>query len=218
MLTRRGFLIGAGAMVTGAFVKKATAFSRTAGEPLILPLAKRPAETLYIYQQDCEGWSYDEDDEEGGAPLYRYGKWRVSLGPNQPFAPPPPTWREHLRSKGHRLDTEEDVERILAEKSLTPEELDSPLDDFGWEDMWDNFNGPQAKAHHLLKGLDLGSPDSKLRQAGEIIFEEFGGAPGNSYTWVELKDDLTVSLLQARLIELGLPINVKVGGLLGDSA
>ena len=56
---------------------------------------------------------------------------------------------------------------------------------------------------------------SALRQAGQIIFEGFGGAPGNSYTWVELQDDLTVSLLQARLIELNLPINVAVGGPLG---
>jgi hypothetical protein len=215
MFTRRGFLIGAGTMVTGAFVKKATAFSRKAGEPLILPLAKRPAETLYIYEQDSEGW---RDYEYGEAPYFRCGKWRVSLGPNQPFAPPPPTWREHLRSLGHRLDTVADVERILAEKSLTPEELDSRLDGFGWEDTWDNFNGPQAKAYHLLKGLDLGSDDSELRQAGEIIFEGCGGAPGNTYTWVELKDDLTASLLQARLIELGLPINVKVAGLLRDSA
>ena len=37
------------------------------------------------------------------------------------------------------------------------------------------------------------------------------GSPGNSYTWVELQNDLTVSLLQARLIELNLPINVVVG-------
>jgi hypothetical protein len=215
MLTRRGILIGAGAVVTGAFVKKATAFSRTTGEPLILPRGKRPAETLYIYEQDCEGW---RDHEYGEAPYYRCGKWRVSCGPNQPFAPPPPTWREHLRSLGHRLDTVADVKRVLAEESLTPEELDSPLDGFGWEDMWDNFNGPQAKAYHLLKGLDLGSHDSELRQAGEVIFEGSGGAPGNTYTWVELKDDLTASLLQARLIELGLPINVKVGGPLGLSA
>ena len=63
----------------------------------------------------------------------------------------------------------------------------------------------------MLKKLDLGSPNSKLKQAGQIIFEEFGGAPGNSYTWVELKDDLTVSLLQGRLIELDLPIQVAVG-------
>ena len=88
-----------------------------------------------------------------------------------------------------------------------------------WEDRWDNFAGPQAQAFHLLKKLDLGSaPDSKLKQAGQIIFEEFGDSPGNSYTWVELKDDLTVSLLQARLVELNLPINVKIAGLLGDSA
>jgi hypothetical protein len=66
--------------------------------------------------------------------------------------------------------------------------------------------------------VDLGPLDSTLRQAGEVIFEEFGGAPGNSYTWVELKDDLTVSLLQARLVELNLPINVKIAGSLRDSA
>jgi hypothetical protein len=208
MFDRRHFLIGAGAVMTSAFVKKATAFSRKAGEPLILPLAKRPAETLYIYQQDCEGWSYDED---GGAPFYRDGKWRVSLGPDQPFAPPPPTWREHLRGLGHRLETSEDIARVCAQESLEQEELDKRLNGFGWEDAWDNFTGPQAKAFHLLKKLDLGAADSKLSQAGEIIFEEFGGAPGNSYTWVELKDDLTVSLLQARLIELNVSINVAVG-------
>ena len=63
-----------------------------------------------------------------------------------------------------------------------------------------------------------GAADSKLRRAGETIFEEFGGAPGNSYTWVELKDDLTSSLLQACLIELGLPIDVNVGGAPGSAA
>jgi hypothetical protein len=67
---------------------------------------------------------------------------------------------------------------------------------------------PQAKAFHLLKGLDLGHSGSALRQAGQIIFQEFGGSPGNS---VELNDDLTVSLLQARLIELNLPISVEIG-------
>jgi hypothetical protein len=104
-----------------------------------------------------------------------------------------------------------DRSRVCAQESLEPEELDKRLNGFGSEDMWDNVNGPQAKAFHLLKQLDLGASDSKLSQAGEIIFEEFGGAPGNSYKWAELKDDLTVSLLQARLIELNLPINVAVG-------
>jgi hypothetical protein len=101
-----------------------------------------------------------------------------------------------------------DRSRVCAQEGLEPEELDKRLSGFGWEDLWDNFSGPQAKAFHLLKQLDLGASDSKLRHSGEIIFQEFGGRPGLNYTSVDLKDDLTVSLLQARLIELNLPINV----------
>ena len=169
MVTKTRILIGAGAILTAHFWPKATAFSRTADQPLILAARQKTlGNTLYRYEQDSEGW---RDYEYGEAPYFRCGKWRVSLGPNQPFAPPPPTWRQHLRGLGHRIDTDEDVQCILAEMSLTPEELDSPLDGFGWEDMWDNFNGPQAKAYHLLKGFDLGSDELELKQAGEVIFE-----------------------------------------------
>jgi hypothetical protein len=192
MLNRRGFLIGAGGLLTAAFVRKATAFSRKVGEPLVLPVARKPEETLYVWV-DYDG----------------YGKWRVSLGPNQLEAPPPPTRREHLRSLGHRLESEADIERICIQEGLEPRDLDAPVDGFWWQDEWDNFTGPAAKAFHLLEKLDLGGPDSKLRQAGHIIFQ-VGGAPRFLYHWAELKDDLTVSLLQARLIELNLPINVKI--------
>ena len=196
MLDRRHFLIGAGALLTASFVNRAKAFSRKSGKPLVLPPARKPEETLYVYRQEME--------------RLRRGMAGVA-GPDQPFAPPPPTWREHLRSLGHPLETDDETERVCREHDLPLEELDVRLNGFGWEDRWDNFTGPQAKAHHLLKDLDLGSAGSALRQAGQIIFEEFGGSPGNSYTWVELRDDLTVSLLQARLIELNLPINVAVG-------
>jgi hypothetical protein len=195
MLDRRHFLIGAGALLTASFVNRAKAFSRRCGTPLVLSPDRKPEETLYVYRQESD---YG-------------GEWRVSLGPDQPFAPPPPRWREHLRALGQPLDTDDEIERACREHHLLKGELDVRLNGFGWEDSWDNFTGPQAKAHHLLKGLDLGGSGSALRQAGQIIFEEFGGSPGNSYTWVELRDDLTVSLLQARLIELNLPINVAVG-------
>ena len=49
------------------------------------------------------------------------------------------------------------------------DDLDTRLNSFGWEDRWDNFAGPQAKAFHLLKGLDLGHSGSALRQAGQIV-------------------------------------------------
>ena len=52
MFDRRRFLIGAGALLTASFVRRASAFSRKAGEPLILSPARKPEETLYVYPQE----------------------------------------------------------------------------------------------------------------------------------------------------------------------
>jgi hypothetical protein len=195
MFDRRQFLIGAaGSLLTAAFVRKAKVFSLRNDEPLLTPPVRRAEETLFIN-------SGFRDD----------ASWRLSLGPIDVEAPPPPTWREHLASLGVPLVTEDDVRRACDARGMEPEELDARVEGFSWEDGWDNFTGPQASAFHLLKSIGLGPADSPLRREGEIDFEEFGGAPGNSYTWVELRDDLTASLLQARLIELGFPIKVAVG-------
>jgi hypothetical protein len=146
----------------------------------------KPEETLYVYRQHWKDYEANHYDAE----------WRVSLGPDQPFAPPPPTWREHLCSLGHRLETNDDIKRVCIQMGVEPEDLDKRLNGFGWQDEGDNFTGPQAKAFHLLKKLDLGAGDSTPRRADEIIFGEFGRSR-NSYTRVELKGDLTVSLLPA---------------------
>jgi hypothetical protein len=78
MIDRQHFLIGAGALLTASFVRRASAFSQKVGELLILPSARHPEETLYVYLQD---YAFDENDE-----VAEYdAKWRVSLGPDQPF-------------------------------------------------------------------------------------------------------------------------------------
>jgi hypothetical protein len=106
MLDRRYFLIGVGSLLTATFVRKATAFSRKASEPLILPLGRKAEETLYIHEnppgsyRDYGDYDHDGDDYDADGAYYNVGKWRVSLGPDQPIAPPPPTWREYLRSRG----------------------------------------------------------------------------------------------------------------------
>jgi hypothetical protein len=144
MLDRRHFLIGAGGLLTAAFVRKATAFSKGAGKPLVLPPARAPEQTLYIYD--------DEDWNESA-----YAKWRVTLGEDDPVPPPAPTWREYFLSLGRQLDTDYEIERVCVEHDLPPEELDAKVDGYWWQDRWDHFTGPQAKAYHLLKSLDLGS-------------------------------------------------------------
>ena len=192
MFDRRQFLIGAaGGLLTTAFVRKAKVFSLRNYEPLLTPPVHKAEETLFI-----------------NSGFREHAKWRLSIDVE---APPPPTWREHLASLGVPVATEEDVRRACGARGMEPEELDTRVNGFSWEDGWDNFTGPQASAFHLLKSIDLGPADSPLRREGDILFEEFGGGPGNGYTWVELGDDLTASLLQQRLIELDMPIDIAVG-------
>ena len=105
MLSRRSFLIGTGGLLTASFVRKATAFSQRAVRPFLLPPARKPEETLYVYRQDWKDYGADDYGDNEYEDNDYDAKWRVSLGPNQPFAPPVPTWREHLRSLGHSLDT-----------------------------------------------------------------------------------------------------------------
>jgi hypothetical protein len=38
-----------------------------------------------------------------------------------------------------------------------------------------------------------------------------GAHPGDSSFWVDAKDELSLSLLQARLIDLGIPIRIAQG-------
>ena len=214
MLDRRRFLVGAGGLLTAAFVRNATAFFRDTRQPLILPPAKPSEETLHIYEVGSDESPYgldfyDCDEEAGELP---YPKWRVTLGPDDPLPPPTPTWSEHLRELGYRLETSDEIKRVCVERGLSPEQLRAEVNGYWWQDRWDNFVGPQARAFHLLRELQVGAPhDTRFRQAGELVFDELGGGPSNVYTSVHLKDDVTVSLLQARLIELTLPIKVTVG-------
>jgi len=47
----------------------------------------------------------------------------------------------------------------------------------------------------------------------EGLLTDWGGHPGSSERWVDLRDDLSVSILQARLIERDLPIKLVLGSL-----
>ena len=163
MLDRRSFLIGAGALLTASFVTKATAFSRDTGKPLVLPPARASEQTLYIYNE--QDWNESES-----------AKWRVTLGEDNPIPPPTPTWREHLLRLGRRLDTDYEIKRVCVEHDLLPEKLDAKVDGYWWQDRWDHFTGPQAKAYHLLKNLDLGgSPGSRSQAGGRNDFRPAWG-------------------------------------------
>jgi len=100
---------------------------------------------------------------------------------------------------------------------LTPEELEYEIDGSDWADAWECSESPQARAYSLLKELNLGcSMDQEGKKEGRVEFIEGGWHPGSSECWVELRNDLTVSLLQAHIIERDLPIKITFDEAGGD--
>ncbi len=187
MLSRRGFLIGAGGLLTAAFVKDAGAFFRQTKQPL-LATPPQVAETLCWY-------------DNGDGLLLTLGDYVD--------CPPPPTWREFFTSKGIRHRTEQQVCRIWDNHGIGPEDYDEPVDEYYWETLFDTEFGPCAKAYRLLRRLDLGP----ALQSGSQAHLEFnkGDVGDEDRLWVSASDQLALSLLQARLIDLRLPIGIAKG-------
>ena len=189
MLSRRGFLIGAGGLLTAAFVKDAEAFVGRTGQPLLASPAQ-VAETICWYDGGEQGY------------LLTIGQWT--------FCPPPPTWREFFISEGIAHEAEPEHSSIWEEHGIEPGDYDDEVDGFFWETRFDLETGPCARAYRLLKKLDLGP---KLRRgSGEphLIFCN-GDVSNDDSLWVDAKDELAISLLQARLIDLRIPIRIVEG-------
>jgi hypothetical protein len=88
------------------------------------------------------------------------------------------------------------------------------MDEHTWETYWEHDGSPQARAYKLLKELQLDcDPNARGRKVGDIAFTDWGGHPGSSERWVDVKDDLTASILQARLVERDLPIKLVMATL-----
>jgi hypothetical protein len=183
--SRRGFLIGAGALLTTAFVKDARSFIHRNNQPM-LSSPSQVVETMYWHEIPDEGY-------------------QLTLGPWS-LAPPPPTWRKFFVSEGipHRTDSE--IEKICSSRFIEPGDFDKPMSVRYWEDWFEIVGGPLARAYHLLQKIDLGP--ERGSEPGPLLEFNIGSHPGDSTHYVNAKDMLSLSLLQARLIDLGMPIKV----------
>jgi hypothetical protein len=186
--SRRGFLIGAGAVLTTAFVKDARSFIHRTSQPL-LASPSQVVETMYWHEIPDEGYQLT------------LGAWSVT--------PPLPTWREFFVSEGIPHRTDEEVEKICSSRCIEPGDFDKPVQRRYWEDWFDITGGPLARAYHLLQRIDLGPERDSGR--GPLLEFNVGSHPGDSTHYVNAKDMLSLSLLQARLIDLKLPIKVVEG-------
>jgi hypothetical protein len=205
--SRRGFLIGAGSLLTAAFAKDARSFVRRNSRPLLASPAQI-VQTLHFYpsaelasvgEVAQPGWFGCADDQ---GCLLTLGRWELE-------PPPAPTWREFLVGEGFALETEADAEYVYSIHGIEPDEYDKRVWDWYWFDRWMLEDGPFAKAFRLLRGIDVG-PDVNSALALQLQFHQ-GAHPGDNSCWVNATDKLSLSLLQARLIDLNIAIKIVAG-------
>jgi len=189
MLSRRGFLIGTGGLLTAAFATDARSFIRRTGQPLLAPPTE-VAETMYWYENGEQGY------------LLTIGPWD--------FCPPPPTWRAFFTEEGIAYATEPEMNAIWEKHGVGPEGYDDLVGGWFWETRFDLETGPCAKAYRLMKKLDLGPKLIHGSDEPHLVFCD-GDIANDDSRWVDARDQLTLSLLQARLIDLKLPIRIVEG-------
>ena len=197
-MNRRSFLIRSagtiGALLTTQFLKEAQWLIANEEKPLLILPKESGIQTLYAAESE--------------------GKFALFLGskPNE-YIDPQFTWEEFGNTAwGHsEVDTIEYLMESLGLcKCQAEERLHERADDSEVFDWWLRHQSPNALAFNHLEGLDLGPEFGRGGiTAGGIRFID-GFHPGNETLWVEVPDLLSISLLQARLSELGQGIKLEV--------
>ena len=184
--TRRTFLSHLAAAFGAATIPDLRARIEDRGKPILLT-APQPQQSLYVYEDGLItlGSLEDYDDD------YR------------------PTWRELLQAEGVQIHDTAELLREVNDRSMDPEELDQRISDVCWPMAEALTWNPTARAHRMLKKWKVGASwRGRDGRAGKLSFHEGDNHPGSNDFWVNVEDDLSVSLLQARLIELRVPAQV----------
>jgi hypothetical protein len=198
-MDRRSFLINSarafGAALTLNFISRVEHFVQSKNSPLLL----KP--------DNHEKILFAIDDDIGGYQMY-LGKHPLD------DHVPDINWRDLIID--HWGWSEKDGINYLQEDyGISKKEAKELLDTIAPEDSISDWfflsQSANAKAYFYLAGLDLGpefgqGPDT----AGEIRFID-GYMPGNDTRMVEVPENVSLSLLQARLIDLGENVKIELG-------
>lgn len=198
-MDRRSFLVQSarmmGAVLTASFVTRVEAYVEHKNSPLLLPPSRKKNRILYAIE-----------DAGGGYCLY------LDKHPLDD-AIPEITWRDLIVD--HWGWSEQDgIAHLQDDYGISKKEARAMLGDIVPEDSiggWFNLaQSANARAFFYLSRLDLG-PDfsNTVDAAGEIRFRD-GYCPENDTRMVEVPENISLSLLQARIIDLGEDIKIEV--------
>lgn len=178
-ISRRQFFFGAGALISSAFVDRVLRHIKHTGQPFLTPP-----------QQSRQALYYERVEDV----------FRLHLGIPVNEIPAAPSLLESLRLQGVRLSTPRQIDSYLASTGWSRHDLDQPIADEDWWNQWCYNYSPEALAFLLLKRSDIFIPQDNHSTLGQVIFRDSPN-PISSSRWVEVVDELSLSLLQDRLTE-----------------
>ena len=186
-ITRRQFLLSTAGASVGAIIPdyyfRALQFVEQFGEPLLEP-PTHPTSDIFTF-----------DNYDG-----------LELGLGDPREEPPRlTYREFFTRY-----QPEGFETFKEDYGLEPENLDDRMDDEWVMDYWIWNDSPSARAYSYLQSLELGPKLTGSRAVGCLDFFENANMV-SSWRGVRYEDEVTLSLLQQRLNDLGTGIRVVTG-------
>ena len=197
MITRRSFLIGVTGLLTYSLLGKYISYFENHGEALIeYPMDYE--NTLYL--DPCSKW-------------FELGRWEGIEDIDFPDRPTWAHWIETQECDYIDINCPEQVEYIIQTYGVSPEDWEKPCDENMWrEDYMESYffrdNTPSCFAYDYLENLQLGPELTSNNQSGHgVSFCESAGIHGDTKA-VSPRSDISVSLLQKRLVELGEPTRI----------
>jgi hypothetical protein len=190
-ITRRQFLLGtASGLILPSFYDRVFSYFENHGEPLLIA-PKNPGEILYACADFAEPpkLQLHLGDPEEGPPDMTIREFCLKYGAGNPET----WWRDSW----------------LCTEDPEPIEMDDPMNRDIVMDWWLRKDSSTARAYRYLESLDLGSDFNGPNPVGGLDFID-GACPGNDYLGVEALNPVSLSLLQQRLNELGVGIEVRL--------
>lgn len=194
-MQRRSFLIGIGALLTAPYVAKVQIALAQKAAPVPL-ITEAQADRVLVASRMHRGFTLYFDTSNDPEPEYTYREMLAEFqGENFP--------------KGVPI-SDEDKAMLAEEYDISVEDLDAIAPFALYEDQWLEQNDASYEVFSYLDDLDLGPTDEEGEDLlGALDFIE-GEHPGSSYYAVEARDELTLHLLQARLLDLGEDVFIRI--------
>ena len=199
-MNRRSFLVGSGSILTSAFVDKANWFLRNKNSVVPFAEAKENAETLYFVDLGNQNFDLRLGTPEYGLPDLTFRQWLEKY-----------EYPLNFGLQGGEGINKESFEKLMGWHDVETDQLDEIAPFELYHKKWELTDSPFARAHFYLRDLDLFNDSvSNGELLGDLEFIDEHQMHMGYTLGVASEDPLTASLLQARLLELGKNISVKI--------